>query len=431
MYWLKDYFIKDMNINRIKTIIICFFVFYSSYGQNTIITHDYEVNLENEAVHKYMQNVIYQPHDTSLIDNYRKGIEYRMDWPNPVVIDIPQTSVDSLSIYCCDNENLKDSMIFHISAKEKTAALYNFIPNRVYRYHIKNGDNVLQKGKIRTSGQLRQINVCNTVYNVRDLGGWKTSDNMQLRYGKIFRGTELNGSHIATTEGINILRELGVEAELDLRASYNKGYNSSAFGFSTIPSSGDVSTYYCTSGSGELPSHMKKSNWIIKWRLEFKYIVNNLREGRTIYEHCVWGRDRTGFLSFLLEGLLGVSYSDLAKDYELTFFVYNNSKSTKDSIDKVFDYIDTMPGETLRDRFNYFFVNKLSVQQSDIDFFRSEMLEAIRKENNAIKEIKNDIEITKESILYDLSGRRVKNPRKGNLYLIKDRYGHTRKILYQ
>ena len=48
------------------------------------------------------------------------------------------------------------------------------------------------------------------------------------------------------------------------------------------------------------------------------------------------------------------------------------------------------------------------------------MLEAIRTENNAIKEIKNDIEITKESILYDLSGRRVKNPRKGNLYLIKD-----------
>ena len=419
----------NMNSKVIISFIISYFVFYYSYGQNTIPTRDYEVNLENDAVHQYMQDVIYEPHDKSLIDNYRQGVIYRMDWPNPVVLDIPQTTADSLLIYCCDDETLKDSLIFRVSAKEKTTELYNFIPNRVYRYHIKNGDDILQQGKIRTSGQLRQINVCNTVYNVRDLGGWKTSDNMQIRYGKIFRGTELNGNHIATAEGINILRELGVEAELDLRATYNTGYNNSAFGFSSVPSSGDVSTYYCTSGSGELPSHLKNSNWIIKWRLGFKHIVNNLRQGRTIYEHCVWGRDRTGFLSFLLEGLLGVSYSDLAKDYELTFFVYN-TKSTKDSIDKVFDYINTMPGETLRDKFNYYFVNKLSVQQSYIDYFRSEMLEPIRTEDNAIKDIQDDIEITKESVVYDLSGRRVKNARKGNIYLIKDRYGQIRKILF-
>jgi len=429
MYWFKDYYMKDISINRIITIIIYFFVSYSSYGQNTIITRDYEVNLENEAVHEYMQNIIYEPHDTSLIDNYRQGLGYRADLPNPVIMDIPQTTVDSLFIFCCDDETLQDSLTFHVSAKEKMTELYNLIPNRVYRYEIKNSNDVLQKGKIRTNGQLRQINVCNTVYNVRDLGGWKTADNMQLRYGKIFRGTDLNGTHIATAEGINVLRELGIGAELDLRANYNEGHNTSVFGFSSVPASGDVATYYYSSDSGQLPSHMTKNTYLIKWRLEFKFIVNNLRQGRAIYEHCVWGKDRTGFLSFLLEGLLGVSYSDLAKEYELTFFVYD-TQSTKDSIDKVFDYIDTMSGETLRDKFNTFFVNKLGVQQYDIDYFRSEMLEVIRKEDNAIKDINNDHKIIKENILYDLSGRRVKDARKGNIYLIKDNYGNIRKVFF-
>ena len=416
-------------MNRIIIyLIISYYGIICIFGQDTKPTIDYYFNIENDAVNRYINEVIYEPHDTSLIDNYRQGVKYRMDWPNPVIIDIPQTNLDSLFIYCCDDENLQDSLNFHVSAENSKAELNNFIPNRIYRYEIKNGEDVLQKGKIRTSGQLRMINVCNTISNVRDLGGWKTADSMQLRYGKIFRGTELNGSHIATTEGIDILRGLGIGAELDLRANYNEGHNVSAFGFSSVPSSGDVATYYYTSDSGQLPSHMTKTNWLIKWRLEFKFIVNNLRQGRAIYEHCVWGKDRTGYLSFLLEGLLGVSYSDLVKDYELSYFVYN-TKSTKDSIDKVFDYINTMPGKTLRDKFNAFFINKLGVQQFDIDYFRSEMLEAIRKEDNGIKDINNDIELTKENILYDLSGRRVKDVKKGNIYIIRDRYGHTRKYI--
>ena len=159
------------------------------------------------------------------------------------------------------------------------------------------------------------------------------------------------------------------------------------------------------------------------------FIINNIREDRPIYIHCVHGKDRTGFLLFLLEGLLGVSYNDLAKDYELTFFV-NNNISTKDSIDKVFDYINTMPGETLRDKFNAFFLRKLSIKQSEIDYFRSEMLEA-EKHENVIKDIENDIAISKETTLYDLTGRRIKVIRKGNIYLIRDHYGYTRKVIIQ
>ena len=151
--------------------------------------------------------------------------------------------------------------------------------------------------------------------------------------------------------------------------------------------------------------HITSKTYLTKWKREFNFIVNNLRQGRAIYEHCVWGKDRTGFLSFLLEGLLGVSYSDLVKDYELTFFC-NRAKSTKDSIDKVFDYIEIMDGVTLRDKFNAFFVNKIKAKQEDIDLFRSEMLEPFSSLNIIIPIIEkgnaNDDEEVDEKDIVDI-----------------------------
>ena len=105
-----------MNLRIIITIILSYLVLLCSYSQNVIPTRDYYVEIENEAVHHYLQDVVYEPHDNSLIDSYRKGLLYRGDWPNPVIMDIPQSTYDSLYIVCCDDETLKDSLIFHISA---------------------------------------------------------------------------------------------------------------------------------------------------------------------------------------------------------------------------------------------------------------------------------------------------------------------------
>ena len=95
----------------------------------------------------------------------------------------------------------------------------------------------------------------------------------------------------------------------------------------------------------------------------------------------------------------------MVKDYELTFFC-NRAKSTKDSIDKVFDYIEIMDGVTLRDKFNAFFVNKIKAKQEDIDLFRSEMLEPFSSLNIIIPIIEkgnaNDDEEVDEKDIVDI-----------------------------
>ena len=355
-------------------ILFSWLGYYSSYSQ-TVEEVDYYANLENDAVHRYMEEVVYEPNGASVIDDYRNDGTNRKDWPNYVAMTIDNNNIDSVFIICYNEERLKDSLKFRVPVNNSKIELYNLIPNRTYLYKIFYDGQLLQQGKIKTEGKLRMIKIPGNVSNIRDLGGWRTIDNKIIKYGRIIRGTELNGKHSVTEEGIRILRELGIKAELDLRAYYNEGNNVSVFGFldeNSIPL-GDVPTYYYTNDSGQLPEDLDNFNSLYRWRKAFKFIVNNLSEGRAIYEHCVYGKDRTGYLSFLLEGLLGVPYSDLIKDYELTYF-YNKKESTKSSIDEALEYIYQQEGETLRDKFNSFFINKISVSQNDIDDFRNEML---------------------------------------------------------
>lgn len=55
-----------------------------------------------------------------------------------------------------------------------------------------------------------------------------------------------------------------------------------------------------------------------------------LSEGKAVYLHCVGGADRTGTLAFLIEALVGVSESDLSKDYELTSFDGSHTRRRSD-----------------------------------------------------------------------------------------------------
>ena len=69
--------------------------------------------------------------------------------------------------------------------------------------------------------------------------------------------------------------------------------------------------------------------------------------------HCGGGMDRTGFFTFLLEGLLGVEEEDLYRDYLLSSFC-NIAARTPIAITEYLEVVNACEGDTLQQRFyNY------------------------------------------------------------------------------
>ena len=73
---------------------------------------------------------------------------------------------------------------------------------------------------------------------------------------------------------------------------------------------------------------------------DLRWILDKLRNNKNVDWHCAIGCDRCGALSFLIEGLLGLSELDLSRDFELsTFSLASNNKRPRSHIKSMIDYI--------------------------------------------------------------------------------------------
>ena len=127
----------------------------------------------------------------------------------------------------------------------------------------------------------------------------------------------------------------------------------------------------------------------------------------------------------LLEGLLGVTYDGLIKDYELTSFASLDEK--KENIDPVIQFIRQLDGETLQEKFNTFWIERVKVKQEDIDFFIDEMLDGEKPGGDVVTAIK-DVQESPVSTTYDLQGRRVSAHQRG-LVIRRQQDGSIRKMV--
>ena len=199
---------------------------------------------------------------------------------------------------------------------DSPVSIYNLVPGVDYYYRILDGEKVLKQGGVTPVGPLRMISTYpgserprRAVYNMRDLGGWRTADGRQhIAYGKVYRGSNIDNLNADPFAKDLFLKELGISVDFDLR-----GYK----GDENDPHV-DGLTYYqlplrknFEGGTGQTERLYKKA---------LRQIIGWLDEGRVVYFHCAAGADRTGTLAFLIEALLGVGESDLSKDFELTTF---------------------------------------------------------------------------------------------------------------
>lgn len=309
-----------------------------------------EFSQVNDVVQSYLDNTIYtNDYTTSDIWNYNIDTEYRKD--QPVGCAVALKHAGQLKTYDGNKISAKD-----IVAGE--AQIYNLTPNIVSHYINLVSNNIDQCGTIKPTGQLRMIKA-DSVNNVRDLGGWRC-DGGFVKYGLLFRGGELNGEHsiIISNDDKAVFRDLlGIRAELDLRGSYELDMDTD-----------DTSDDIVSSALGDDMQYNRISVYQYKDGVDFdnsnklylrmaeavRIVFENVKNSIPTYFHCVSGADRTGTLAALIEAVLGVTQSDIDKDYELTYFTNEGSSAQRIRTDNLWvnfiSYLKSMDGDTLAEK---------------------------------------------------------------------------------
>lgn len=287
-----------------------------------------------EAVRNYLANVTYDPSDysTSQIANYA-----------------PATAIVG---------NYKP-----IGQTAGGVTYYNEVPN-VLTPFASGG----KAGTLKPLDALRWIRTSAgaTAWNVRDLGGWPC-DGGTVKYGLLIRGGKL-----AAADRDVLVGDLGIQHDLDLRGREGGGSDDEP-DMTESPLGSDV--WY---------TRTQQYAWyaltpVATWQTYLRCVIDAVTHREPVYFHCTAGADRTGTLACVLEGLLGMSQSDIDKDYELTTF-YSGSGSDATARRRnesdwkgLINAINAVSGDTFRDKCVRFAVGTCGMSLADINAFRAAM----------------------------------------------------------
>lgn len=354
----------------------------SEYHYETLpaVEKNYAVLLENDLVHRYLTEVVYDPEDYeyTLIDSYLDRTIVQ-DEPRPIVIsqdkDIAYVEGEQIALY---RDKDHKQVIKRQAYDGDSLVIWNTIPGDTLFYAIYDDDatTVLQQGYATGYGQLRMI-YAPSVNNIRDMGGWPLAGGGHIRYGRLFRGAKFhdaNALYLSREDSIR-LRELDIKCEFDLRGGTEAGGGKTINYYSRLGRDID----YRINGHGMYAYVNAVEVYPEYFRYGWNMIKAHVFAGDPIFVHCSHGCDRMGTWALVIEGVLGVEENNLNLDYELSAFApktglwrYRNMHQTIPDYDfrATIAYIKTLPGDTLKDKFEHFLVKKCSIPQADIDRLR-------------------------------------------------------------
>lgn len=277
-------------------------------------------NLESSHLKAYLDEA-YSVYDdenwssVSVVSKYYKsrtgGVGY--DVPTPVTLSwlgYPDVT-KMVTIY---NDASRTDYETSVTTSGAYAEIYNLIPGREYWYSVTTtaGD-LVSSGHFLTEGRRRQIKISDNIgenyaNNCRDLAGLKTEDGHRLRYGVIYRGS--NMTNTSTQEREYIMGYMNVGADINLRqnSSYSTGgsYAGAVFDQTEVQWS---HAGYNSFTDLTTPSKIQDT---------FGAIIDCISSRKAAYIHCYVGADRTGYVCMLIEAACGVSIMDCSIDYEIT-----------------------------------------------------------------------------------------------------------------
>ena len=247
------------------------------------------------------------------------------------------------TVYLADNENFENAIEVKISSLSSSYLAENLIPNTTYYWKVKGTKtkDTSEVSTFKTVGTSVRFIKASGAYNIRDLGGWKAGEKT-IRYGKLFRGSLLNNLNNwadLDENGKKVFNDtLKIQTEIDLRTTGKDDGEQKECIF-------NPSKKYIQAQLGQYnrildPESFAQANGMNSYHdlatSDYNKAISNdgisvksLREifetlsdekNYPVYFHCNAGADRTGTLAYLIEGLLGVTYEDTVRDFELTSF---------------------------------------------------------------------------------------------------------------
>ena len=297
-----------------------------------------------------------------------------------------------------------------IKTNNTKAYLKNLFVNETYYYKVSADGKDSQVASFTTGDYPRWIDA-RPMFNVRDMGGYMTSSGQRIKQGLVYRGGEINSKtgwygsqrytddtgktdardgHIVsqTDASKKAFREdMGMinGLEIDLRSSgETNGYPSSS-GKCNFAENGDIS--YKMLSISSYHKGMQQNTTQIKSLFE----AFAQAEQHPVYYHCYGGADRTGVVGFMLGAVLGMSYTDLVIDFELTSYSSNPSRNYRSHLRNgpwnewpgMVDYLentlgwerDGAPTKTIKQGMEDYLKNNCKISQTTIDTIRNIMLE--------------------------------------------------------
>lgn len=252
--------------------------------------------------------------------------------------------VESSELHIAEDAALTNPTVYSFESDEGKVSIQHLKTNTQYYYRVQfvlsNGTTASTQGSFRTADTPRILSI-DGIANVRDIGGWNTTNGKCIKQGLLYRGSELDGAvenkFLLTADGMqDMLTVLGIRTDMDLRASTDNQYGTDALGESVTHIYYNVPMYMGVFADGNKAAVRKL----------FSDLAN--RNNYPVYLHCTYGLDRTGTMCYLLEALLGVSDEDLLRDYQLSALYYG--KVADEEMAKFVNQLETYAGSTTQQK---------------------------------------------------------------------------------
>jgi len=187
--------------------------------------------------------------------------------------------------------------------------------------------------------------------NFRDLGGYPARGGMRLRWRRVFRSDAL---HDLTPEAADrVVDELGVGAIVDLRSTGEVGAHGRGQLRDRSPTYHHLPLFdgpLAVDPASAQPLTLADRYFLIveQAKAPIARVLTALAESSTpVVYHCTAGKDRTGLISAIVLGLLGVPDEIIVADYAAT---QENLDAIIDRLTKSAGYrvaLDQLPADTL------------------------------------------------------------------------------------